>query len=117
MAVRLRAGHTHGLVRLTSVNLDHRHLVLHISDRAVVLSNGTHVHRIRSLTTFNLAHAHAVSRYTGVAIPINGTGMHYHIIDTMTTLNRDHRHRLLARTRRAPNIPVSVVQAALLNNV
>ncbi|MGI6358427.1 MAG: YmaF family protein [Bacillota bacterium] len=113
MAVRLRNGHTHGLVSLTSVDLDHRHLVLHITDRAVVLSNGSHVHRIRSLTSFVREHAHAVSRYTGPGIPIGNTGTHYHLVEAVTTRNRDHRHRLRARTRRAPNIPASVIRAAL----
>jgi len=113
MAVRLRTGHTHGLARFTTVSLNHRHLILAISDRAVVLDNGTHVHRIRSLTTFDRLHAHAVSRYTGVGIPVGNTGMHYHVIEARTTLNRDHRHRLEARTRLAPNIPASVIREAL----
>ncbi len=113
MAVRLRNGHTHGLVSLTSLDLDHRHLVLHISDRAVVRNNGSHVHRVRSLTSFVRQHAHAVSRYTGPGIPINNTGMHYHVIEAVTTRNRDHRHQLRARTRRAPNIPANVIRNAL----
>lgn len=113
MAIRLRTGHTHGLARFTTVDREHRHLVLNISDRAVVRTNGTHVHRVRSLTTFDSLHAHAVNRFTGPGIPIRGTGMHYHIIEARTTLNREHRHTLRARTRRAPNIPASVVRAAL----
>lgn len=113
MAVRLRTGHTHGLARFTSVDLEHRHLVLNISDRAVVRNDGSHVHRVRTLTTFDRLHAHAVDRFTGPGIPIPGTGMHYHIIEARTTRNRAHRHTLRARTRLAPNIPASVVRAAL----
>lgn len=113
MAIRLRTGHTHGLARFTTVDRDHRHLVLNITDRAVVRSDGSHVHRVRSLTAFDRRHAHAVNRFTGPGIPIRGTGMHYHIINARTTRNLAHRHRLRARTRRAPNIPASVVRRAL----
>ena len=113
MSVRLRTGHTHGVARFTSVDRGHRHLVLAISDRAVVLDNGNHVHRVRSLTTFDRSHAHAVSRFTGPAIRIRGTNMHYHIVDARTTINLEHRHRLRARTGRAPNIPANVVREAL----
>ena len=69
MAVRLRTGHTHGLARFTSVDRDHRHLVLNISDRAVVRNDGSHVHLVRSLTTFDRLHAHAVRLFTGPGIP------------------------------------------------
>lgn len=113
MAVRLRTGHTHGLARFTSVTRDHRHLVLNISDRALVRNDGSHVHLVRSLTSFDRLHAHAVRRYTGPGIPIAGTNMHYHIIEARTTRNLEHRHTLRARTRRAPNIPTNVVREVL----
>ncbi|NLW17373.1 MAG: hypothetical protein GX033_06995, partial [Firmicutes bacterium] len=105
MAIRLRTGHTHGLARFTTVDRDHRHLVLNITDRAVVRSDGSHVHRVRSLTSFDRRHAHAVNRFTGPGIPIRGTGMHYPILNARTTRTLAPRHRLRARPRRAPNIP------------
>lgn len=113
MAIRIDTGHTHGLVRMTDVVFNHRHLVLAISDRAIVPPNGNHVHRVRSLTTFDHRHAHAVDRYTGPAINIPGTGMHYHIIRARTSRNMEHRHILYGRTRRAPNVPARIRREAM----
>lgn len=113
MMVKIINGHTHALARRTTRQLQHRHLVLAISGRPLVLRSGEHVHRLRTLTTYDRRHAHAINGLSGIDVDIPGTNMHFHRVNAPTTIDRAHRHRLIARSRRAPDIAPAVVRAAL----
>ncbi|MCZ8512275.1 YmaF family protein [Paenibacillus filicis] len=110
----LRPSHAHHYHGMTSVTLNHRHIV----DFYLYALNGSatdgHIHRYQGLTYIADRHFHRLIGNSGPAIPLPD-GSHYHLIDGLTDeepfINRGnfystvlsidrHTHRLVGPTGR-----------------